>query len=624
MNIISLENITKIFTERKIFDDTSFFLEEGEKVGIIGINGTGKSTLLKIMAGQVQAEQGNCVRSNNIVVSFLPQNPIFVEGKTIMETVISIVEAHAKRHALHVENDWETETDAKTILTKLGVSDFSKEISTLSGGERKRVALTAALITKADVLLLDEPTNHLDSTMADWLEDYLKKYRGAIVMITHDRYFLDSVTTRIVELDKGKLFSYDANYTGYLSLKAAREDMEWASQRKRQSLLRVELEWMQRGARARATKQKAHIQRFEDLRDTSAPEVDGKVELSSISTRLGKTTIELHHISKAYGEKELINDFSYIFLPGDRIGIVGENGSGKTTLMNIIMGNVQPDVGHVIIGQTVKIGYFAQEVSLEKKTNIGKVYMNPNQKVIDYVKEIAEYVDTPEGKVSASTMLEKFLFPANVQYNLLGKLSGGEKRRLQLLRVLMEAPNVLLLDEPTNDLDITTLTILEDYLDHFAGIVVIISHDRYFLDRVVRRIFALKDSFFRQFEGGYSQYQNTLQEEQDCNVESKRKGTNTIEQKNGEDRQEFKDKNKKLKFSYMEQKDYESIETQIATLEAIIEEIDQKTTQVATDFVKLNDLTKKREEAKAKLEEKMQRWMYLEDLAEKIQEQENL
>ena len=570
MNIVNVENITKSYTERKLFEKASFYLQEGEKVGIVGINGTGKSTLLKIIAGAEEPDEGSVTRANHIVVRYLPQNPIFDEEKSILENVLEQAVCNFEPQAqgsgqvtkgLHEADHWNLESSAKNMMTRLGITDFEQKTGTLSGGQKKRIALVAALLVPCDVLILDEPTNHLDSSMADWLENYLKKYKGALVMVTHDRYFLDSVCNRIVEVDKGHVYSYDANYSGFLQLKTEREEMQVASERKRQSVLRKEIEWMQRGARARSTKQKAHIQRYEELRDQKAPEFDSQVEMSSISSRIGRTTIEIENISKAYGDRTLIQDFSYIFLKHDRVGFIGQNGTGKTTLMKMIAGKIQPDSGTITVGQTIKIGYYTQEIETDEKAGIA--YMNPEEKVIDYIKNTAEYVRTEDGLVSASAMLERFLFPASQQYSKIGKLSGGEKRRLNLLRVLMEAPNVLILDEPTNDLDTQTLAILEDYLDHYDGIVITVSHDRYFLDRIVNRMFAFEgNGVIRQYEGGYTDYVNRRREEglEDSNSFEKTAAT----QKNAEDKPNakatWKQGTKKLKFSYQEQKDYETIE----------------------------------------------------------------
>lgn len=611
MNILSLENITKSFGERPLFDHASFYLQEGEKVGIIGINGTGKSTLLKMAAGVEEPDEGSVTTANHVVCSYLPQHPVFQER----DTVIEAVQKRCKG----------SETRIKTMLTRLGVTDFEALCGTLSGGQRKRLALVAALLEPSELLILDEPTNHLDHDMADWLEEQLKNYAGAVVMVTHDRYFLDSVANRIVEIDKGKIYSYQENYAGFLELKAAREEAALAGERKRQSILRKELEWVRRGARARTTKQKARLERYEELKNTPAPTVDGKVEISSVSVRLGRTTVEIDHISKSYGDKVLIRDFSYIFLKNDRIGFIGPNGCGKTTLMKILTGEVMSDEGEVIRGQTVKIGYYAQE--------IGEKEMPSDRRVIDYIKDVAEYVQTKEGSVSASRMLERFLFEGKDQYGLLSKLSGGEKRRLNLLKVLMEAPNVLILDEPTNDLDITTLTILEDYLDSFAGIVITVSHDRYFLDRVVKRVFAFAGGGeIKQYEGGYTDYKLRIAQEagEEDPVEYSAKKSaagSTKDVVQNDDRavqnkkNSWKQPDKKLKFTYKEQKDYEVIEEEIAGLEENISGLEQKIMEAASDFVKLNELTKEKEQVEQELEEKMDRWMYLEDLKARIDAQ---
>ncbi len=509
------------------------------------------------------------------------------------------------------ENEWSLESDAKTMLQRLGIADYDLKVDTMSGGQRKRVALANTLLSKADILVLDEPTNHLDSAMADWLEEYLRAYKGALVMVTHDRYFLDSVSNRIVEIDKGKIYSYQTNYTGFLELKAQREDMELATERKRQSILRVEIEWMRRGARARSTRQKAHIHRYEQLAAQRGPQQEAQLELSSVSARMGRTTVELQHITKGYNGKTLIRDFSYIFLKNDRIGFIGENGCGKTTLMKLLCGVEQPDAGAVVTGQTIRIGYYAQEIKNDAQA--GLAYMKPDMRVIDYIRNTAEYVQTVDGSVSASVMLDRFLFPPEKQYGLLGKLSGGERRRLNLLRVLMEAPNVLVLDEPTNDLDIQTLTILEDYLDHFEGIVIAVSHDRYFLDRVVRRIFAFENGTIRQYEGGFTDYQAKKQEEEtpagSTNIGAGQAQTNL---------KAIKNRQEKLKFSYKEQKEYDTIEGEIAALEETLETLDEEMGSNASDFVKLNELTKEKERTEQLLEEKMERWMYLQELAEKI------
>lgn len=614
MNILSLENITHSYTERKLFDEASFYLHEGEKVGIIGINGTGKSTLLKIMAGLEIPDEGQVIKAANMMIHYLPQNPIFNEEDTVLESVQNMIHHHANEDEL---------VKAKAMMTRLGITDFEQKTSELSGGQRKRLALVSVLITPCDILILDEPTNHLDSEMAEWLENQLRGFRGALVMVTHDRYFLDSVTNRIIELDKGKIYSYNEKYSGFLERKAEREASAKASERKRQSILRKEIEWMQRGARARSTKQKAHIQRYENLKNQKGIVQDEKIELSSIKSRMGKTTIELENISKAYDCKVLINDFSYNFLKGDRVGFVGKNGCGKTTLMKIIDGRIEPDSGSVNIGQTIKIGYYTQEIENNKEAGIA--YMNPDDKVIDYIKNTAEFVRTEEGFVSASVMLERFLFEPSQQYSKIEKLSGGEKRRLNLLRVLMEAPNVLILDEPTNDLDIETMTILEDYLDSFDGIVITVSHDRYFLDRVVRRIFSFEENgVIDQYEGGYTDYINRKKEkgllEENALVKTKSSSAGKSDSDKTQ-KEEYKIRNKKLKFSYNEKREYETIEDDIAKLEEKIEKLDGEIVKNATNSVKLRELMESKEETETLLMEKMDRWEYLEDLAKKIEEQ---
>lgn len=623
MNLLTVDNISKTFTYRKLFDDTSFYLQEGEKVGIIGINGTGKSTLLKIIAGLEEPDAGEVIRTNNLVIRYLPQMPEFRAEDTVLESVLSYAKTESthKAEVLEEHERWNLESTAKNMMTRLGIYDFEEKTGHLSGGQRKRLALVAVLLTPCDVLLLDEPTNHLDAEMAEWLENYLKNYRGTMVMVTHDRYFLDSVCNRIVEVDKGKIYSYDTNYSGFLTAKQEREDIAWAGERKRKSILRKEIEWMQRGARARSTKQKAHIQRYEELRDQKAPEIDRKVEMSSITSRMGRTTVELKNIHKAYGDKILINDFSYIFLKNDRVGFVGSNGCGKTTLMKIIDGRIAPDSGSVTIGQTIKIGYYTQEI--EQDASAGIAYMDPKLRVIDYIKNTAEYVRTRDGLVSASAMLDKFLFPPEEQYGLIEKLSGGEKRRLNLLRVLMEAPNVLILDEPTNDLDITTLTILEDYLDNYEGIVITVSHDRYFLDRIVSRIFAFEEGgVLCQYEGGYSDYHNRAMEEGKLNSRASFEPSgNKVKEENTTDSKETWTHAKKLKFTYKEQKEYETIEDDISAMEERMDAIDEEMGKCARDFVKLNELTKEKTDLETAIEEKMERWAYLEELAAKIAEQ---
>ena len=607
MNIITLEHISKVFTERKVFEDTDFYLQEGEKVGVVGINGTGKTTLLRIIGGLEEPDDGKVIRANHLVIRYLPQHPEYQPEDDMLECITK---------GLTGEEKVNTQTRAKTMLTGLGINDFTQKAGTLSGGQQKRLALVEVLLSDADVLLLDEPTNHLDQMMTAWLEGELRRTRKTIVMVTHDRYFLDCVCNRIVEVDKGKIYSYQENYSGFLRLKAEREEMELSSDRKRRSLLRTELEWVQRGARARTTKQKFRLNRYEELKNMTGPETDGKVELGSIATRMGRTTIELEGVTKSYDGRVYIEDFTYFFIKNDRIGIIGPNGCGKTTLMKIIAGRIQPDAGTVTVGQTIKIGYYSQ--MLED----AQVAMDPNQRIIDYIRDAAEYVQTTEGPISASQMLERFLFIKSAQYAPIGKLSGGEKRRLNLLRVLMEAPNVLLLDEPTNDLDITTLTVLEDFLDHFQGIVIIVSHDRYFLDRTVSRIFAFQpDGHLRQYEGGYTDFLFQLEADGDpYELKFSFDGGRSKEEKK-QAKDEWKkqnESNKKLKFTYQDQIDNETIEAYIAKIEERLEQIETDMGRNAKDFVKLNELLREKEELTAKLEERMNRWMYLEDLAEKI------
>lgn len=608
MNILTVENITKAYGERKLFDNASFYLQEGEKVGVIGINGTGKSTLLKIMAGLEEPDTGNVVNANHVITRYLHQHPVFDAEDTVLEAVKKDC---LKEKGSAAAGSGSIETEAKSMLTKLGVTDFYSRCGVLSGGQKKRLALVAALLAPADILILDEPTNHLDNEMAEWLENMLRKRTGTVVMVTHDRYFLDSVSSRMIEIDKGQIYSYQTNYSGFVGLKAKREAAALAGERRRQSVLRKELEWVRRGAQARSTKQKARLERFEELKEMQAPAADGRVELNSAASRLGKTTIEIDRVSKAYDDKVLINNFSYIFLKNDRIGFVGPNGCGKTTLMRILIGEVLPDSGCLEIGQTVKIGYYSQEIAADE--------MPSGTKVIDYIRSVAEYVKTAEGSITASQMLERFLFEGSEQYSFIDKLSGGEKRRLNLLKVLMGAPNVLILDEPTNDLDISTLTVLEDYLDHFPGIVITVSHDRYFLDRTVRRIFAFgENGNILQYEGGYTDY--TLRKE----MEIRKAGD--IEEKTGKSlkvnaQKSWKTQPAKLKFTFQEQKDYDIIEAEISRLEEHIDELEKQILKAATDFIKLNQLTKEKEDREKKLEERMERWMYLEELKSKIDNQ---
>lgn len=595
MNILNIEHISKIYGEKVIFDDVSLGIHSGDKIGVIGVNGTGKTTLLKIIAKINEPDKGQIICGNGIRVSYLPQNPEFPKKQSILEYVMD-----GKEH-----QDWKTESEAKTILTKLGIYDFDEGCDHLSGGQKKRVALARTLVDPTEVLILDEPTNHLDNDMVLWLEEFLNSFRGVLIMVTHDRYFLDRVTNKIVEIEKGKLYEYDTNYSEFIELKVQREEMELATERKRQSLLRVEMEWMKQGIKARGTRQRARTERFEELKNAKGPSMQQNVEMDSISSRLGKTTIELEHISKGFGDKHLINDFSYIVLRDDRIGFIGPNGCGKSTLMKMIMGILKPDVGNITIGDTVKIGYFAQE----------NEDMTGDIRVIDYIRNVAEYIQTTKGQASASQMLDRFLFPPELQYTPLDKLSGGEQRRLYLLKVLMEAPNVLILDEPTNDLDIQTLTILEDYLDTFAGIVITVSHDRYFLDRIVNRIFAFEEGgHLKQYEGGYTDYLEKVKP-----IAKQEKGKPEKKESNGKKFQ--KEHQKKLKFTYKEQKEFETIDDDIAKLEEKIEQLDEEIMENATNSGKLAELTQQKEETEEALNEKMDRWVYLNDLAEQIANQ---
>lgn len=599
MNLLTLEHVTKSFTDRILLNDVAFGINEYEKIGVVGINGMGKSTLLKIVAGIETFEEGKMSMGNHVKICYLPQTPVFEPGTTVLKAAIT--------GNVDELNQWTIEADAKAMLNQLGFTDYDEKVEHMSGGQKKRIALVNALLTSADILVLDEPTNHLDNAMSEWLEEYLIQFRGAILMVTHDRYFLDRVANRIVEVDQGKLYNYPGNYSEFVRLKEERQNMELATERKRKNLLRTELEWLHRGARARSTKQKAHIDRIKAMQEIQDIQETRRVALDSVSSRMGNKTIELSGISKSYGDKKLIEDYNYIFLRNDRIGIIGPNGCGKSTLLKIINGIVKPDAGTVEIGQTIRIGYFSQE----------NEYMDQSMRVIDYVKEVGEYITTSDGKITASQMLERFLFDGAMQWSVIEKLSGGERRRLYLLRILMSSPNVLILDEPTNDLDIQTLTILEDYLDHFDGIIIIVSHDRYFLDRTVERIFSFEgNGVVRQFEGGYSDYliRKELEklDEEPVPVKKEEETSKNNWKQN---------RPSKLKFSYKEQKEFETIDDDIARLEAKIEKIDADMMANATNSVKLKELMAEKEEAEAALEEKMNRWVYLNDLHEQIQQQ---
>lgn len=606
MNILNAEKISKTYGEKVLFDKVVLGVNKGDKIGVIGVNGTGKSTFLKIIAGIEEPDAGEIVSGRGVTVSYLAQAPQFNPGDTIVGYVIK-----DKNNA--------SEAEANTILTKLGITDFDAAINTLSGGQRKRIALARTLVSPAEVLILDEPTNHLDSDMVIWLEEYIKKFKGELIMVTHDRYFLDNVTNRIVELDSGKLYGYDTNYSGFLELKTQREEMERATEAKRANILRRELEWIRRGCQARSTKQQARIDRYEDMKEASrqarASFENKALEMNSVSTRLGKKTIELSNICKSFGEKKVIDDFTYIFLRDDRIGIIGKNGCGKSTLMKIITGNLKPDSGSVEIGDTVRIGYFMQENEpLDEKMT-----------VLEFVRSIGEYVTTATGKATASQMCEKFLFGPKSQWTPISKLSGGEKRRLYLLSVLMSAPNVLILDEPTNDLDIETLEILEDYLDGFAGIVIVVSHDRYFLDRTVDRIFSFEGGGrLKQYEGGFSDYYEKKQAENGIASDG---ATQSVKEAVSGDttsakpKKYYKERENKLKFTYAEQKEYDTIDDDIASLESKIEELDGEIAGAATQYSRLNELMQEKADVEAQLEHKMDRWVYLNDLAEKIEAQ---
>ncbi len=628
MNLLTVEGITKTFGDKKIFDEVTFGIDAGDKVGLIGINGTGKSTLLKIVAGEETADSGNIVKMNGLRIGYLPQTPSYDPEDTVLRqvfncdnpTILLIKEyeqavrdvelgldgAEKRLYALNDKMDaadaWNLESDAKTILTKLNITDYYKKTGTLSGGQIKRMALARALITPVDLLILDEPTNHIDNESIDWLEKYLAKYKGALLMVTHDRYFLDRVVNKTLELEDAKLYSYTTNYSGFLEAKAVRKELAAASERKRQNFLRTELEWVRRGAQARTTKQKARLERFNEVSAIKAPKEKDKLEISSASQRLGRKTIIAENISKSFDSVKYIDNFSYIILKHDRVGIIGPNGCGKSTLLNMLTGNLPPDSGTVECGDTVKIGVFAQNNEI----------MDPNERVIDYIKDTAEYVQTADGRISASQMLEKFLFNPSMQYSPIGKLSGGEKRRLYLLKVLVDAPNILFLDEPINDLDIETLAILEDYLDIFNGAVVTVSHDRYFLDKAVDRIFAFEgNGKIRQYEGGYSDYLRQHEEMSIPTPEPVKKET---------PKQQEKQTEKPLKMSYHEQKEFETINDRIEKLEQDIGDTEAEIGTISTDYIRLQELTEKKDSLEAELEEAMDRWVYLNELAEKIEE----
>lgn len=609
MSIINVQNISKLYGDRMVIDQLSCSVEEGEKIGIIGVNGTGKSTLIRMIAGEEETDQGEIIFTRGKTLGWMSQNPEFDPDMKIIDYVTSGI-------GEGMERDYAYESEAKSMLNDLKLPDPEELLGHLSGGQKKRVALCKVLLQNTDILILDEPTNHLDNTISEWLEKYLIRYRGTLLLVTHDRYFLDRVTNRIWEVENGKVFYYDTNYSGYLKAKAEKAEMEEATERKRQSILRTELKWVMRGARARSTKQKARLERYELLKNMDGPKASSQVEMEAVGSRLGKKTIELSGLGKSFGEKEIFRDFEYIFKRYERIGFIGENGCGKSTLMKILAGELEASQGSITWGDTLKIGYFSQES--EK--------MDERMRVIDYIKEEAEFIRTKTGVISASKMLERFLFSPDMQYAPIEKISGGERRRLYLLKVLMGAPNVLILDEPTNDLDIATLQVFEDFLDRFPGIIVVVSHDRYFLDRIVDRIAAFEDQQIKIYEGAYSDYiekSKGIFEEVSLEQSSSKKDK-TDKQNAGKSNKKgsYRDPSReKIRFTYMEQKEYDSIDDDIAALEEKIEELDDLIAHNVTDFVKLNQWSQEKEEVSRQLEEKMDRWVYLNDLAEAIEAQ---
>lgn len=617
MNLLTIENLSKAYTDRVLFRDAAFSIQDGEKIGVIGLNGMGKSTLLKIIAGKEETDEGQVIMGNHVKIAYLEQTPQFEENVTVLQATLAGMDI----------DDMALEAEAKSMLQQLDLPDYEQPVNQLSGGQKKRVALINTILQQVEILILDEPTNHLDNEMSRWLEEYLISYRGAIVMVTHDRYFLDRVVSRIVEVDHGKIYSYPGSYAEYVGLKMQRQNMELATERKRKSILKKELAWLARGARARSTKQKAHIQRIENMLQAEGPLEEVQIEMASVSSRMGRKTIELHGLSKSYGNKKLIEDFEYIFLKNDRIGIVGSNGSGKSTLLKMIVGEVEPDKGTIEVGETIRIGYFAQD----------NVHMDHEMKAIEYVREVAEYIQTGDGKITASALMERFLFDGTMQWSKIGKLSGGERRRLYLLRILMQAPNVLIFDEPTNDLDIQTLNVLEDYLDAFDGIVIAVSHDRYFLDRIVHRIFVLEqDGHIQQYEGGYGDYLIARAKRYPnrylpdgsirANEKSGQGEVRTAEKKETESKDIRKKPNfspQKLKFTYNELREFETIDDDIAALEKKLESINAQITANATNSVKLKELMGEQELTQTALDEKMERWVYLNELAEQIEAQKN-
>lgn len=592
MVLLTCENIKKSWTEKPLITDVSISINDTDKIGFVGVNGTGKSTLLKIIAGVIEPEQGSILRSRELKIGYLPQNPAYDGNLTIMEQAMLYL-----RRAGSDAEDYQ----CKAMLNKLGFKSYDEKMNTLSGGQRKRVAMAAVLTQDSNLLVLDEPTNHMDNDIIEWLERYLKAYKGAVFMITHDRYFLDRVTNRIVEIHDGKLYGYDGNYDFYLKSKSERADMALASERKRHAIYKKELAWIRRGARARTTKAKGRIQRFEELKNDKLVIDDSTLEVNTAVSRLGRKIIEIENISKSYGGRQLIKDFSYTVLRNDRIGIIGDNGCGKSTLLKIIMGEVEPDCGVIEKGETVKIGYFSQE----------NEPLDEELRIIKYIEEIASVIKTKDGNMSASQMLERFLFPSYMHSVKIGKLSGGEKRRLYLLSVLMQAPNILIFDEPTNDLDIETLTVLEDYLDDFPGAVIIVSHDRYFLDRLTVQTFAFEEEGrIGHYIGGYTDWQAQRKDEEKETIKKK-------------ENVRYRPKQRKVKFSYHEAKEYETIEADITELEKALEELNEEMRRCGADFVRLEELMRKKEVMDKQLVEKMERWEYLENLAARIKKEEN-
>lgn len=624
MNILIAENITKSFTDKPLFDSVSFIIDERDKIGIIGVNGTGKSTLLKIIAGLEEPDSGNIKLIGNIRVSYLPQSPEFKAGKTVINQVFNSTDPNLAliKHYEELSSNptaenskelteaadkieraglWDIETEAKTILTKLGINNYNADVSTLSGGQRKRIAMASALITKPDLLIMDEPTNHIDNETVLWLEKYLIKYNKALVLITHDRYFLERVTNKIFEIDRQQLYTYDSNYSLYLELKEQREETLFSNERKRQNILRNELEWVRRGAQARSTKQKARLERFENLSAQKAPQKAKELEITALGSRMGKKIIEINNISKSYGNNTLIKDFSYTVLKNDRIGIIGPNGCGKSTLLKIIMGKMEPDSGSVVIGDTVRPGYFTQESE----------ELDPDIRVIDFIRNTADFIQTSDGTVTASQMLEKFLFTPDMQWTYIGRLSGGEKQRLKLLNVLMGSPNLLVLDEPTNDIDIVTLSVLEQYINTFKGPVISVSHDRYFLDKTCERIFAFEgNGVIRRYEGNYSDYEEKRTEYESLPDKTVSKAVHTRTERQ-----------QKLKMTYNEQREFETIDSDIESAECLIAELNEKISAAGSDYILLQQLMNEKASAEAEYDRLSERWLYLTELDEKIKNQ---